>query len=387
MLCAVFQLAAPGISQSNETEIITRIENEHLLFPDKPSYSEQESYFPSVAGEFQLSKQINSNYFVQFKLFARHDFRDTVRTRYDVREMFLQHQARNYTLHLGVRKLFWGVTESNHLADIINQNDFLEGFNNDQKLGQLLWQNTWVLKQGTIELMYLPVHRRARFSGEKGRLRPPLYPGNRDEITDQYTTGSGRFYPSFVGRYASAFNDLDLGVTYLHGLAKTPFITENMEIKYPVINQFGVDIQYAFKGLLLKNESMLQINQYENYMASVAGFEYTFDNVLNTGFNIGLLSEYLYDGRREMSLSGRDNDLFTGIRFTRNDIHSTQLLLGGIFDLEKQSKMYNVKVSRRLNEKVKITLDGVFFSSISQEEVIYLFKQDSYLKAAISYFF
>lgn len=54
--------------------------------------------------------------------------------------------------------------------------------------------------------------------------------------------------------------------------------------------------------------------------ALVGGFEYTFGNVGGSGLDIGVLGEYLYDDRDELSLSGLQSDDFTGVRLGFNDL-------------------------------------------------------------------
>ena len=39
-------------------------------------------------------------------------------------------------IKFGISKEFWGVTETSHRVDIINQTDFTEGFDGEEKLGQ-----------------------------------------------------------------------------------------------------------------------------------------------------------------------------------------------------------------------------------------------------------
>jgi hypothetical protein len=53
----------------------------------------------------------------------------------------------NRKILLGANKVFWGVTESRHLVDIINQTDLVEDIDEEQNLGQpmvnLLLQRDW----------------------------------------------------------------------------------------------------------------------------------------------------------------------------------------------------------------------------------------------------
>ncbi|MEJ2090444.1 MAG: hypothetical protein P8Y69_18715, partial [Gammaproteobacteria bacterium] len=71
-----------------------------------------------------------------FAPFYRYDGEDDERTLFDIREGFWSLVGDDWDLHLGVKQVFWGVTEFNHLVDIINQNDLVENIDGEDKLGQ-----------------------------------------------------------------------------------------------------------------------------------------------------------------------------------------------------------------------------------------------------------
>ena len=54
----------------------------------------------------------------------------------DIRELAYVHASDDWELRLGIRKEFWGVTEFQHLVDVINQTDGVEDFDGEDKLGQ-----------------------------------------------------------------------------------------------------------------------------------------------------------------------------------------------------------------------------------------------------------
>jgi len=58
-------------------------------------------------------------------LFGRVDQHDRNRTHGDIREGFFELFFDEWSLGFGIPKVFWGVTESRHLVDIINQNDLV----------------------------------------------------------------------------------------------------------------------------------------------------------------------------------------------------------------------------------------------------------------------
>jgi hypothetical protein len=68
---------------------------------------------------------------------------------------------------------------------------------------------------------------------------------------------------------------------------------------------------------------------------------------------LGIVSEYAYDGRTEWLVSPFENDLFLGLRFAFNDVQSTEFLAGGSIDLETVARTFRVEASRRFGESWK----------------------------------
>ena len=79
-----------------------------------------------------------------FAPFFRYDNTDSRRTHADLREAYLllfgEIGEGEWELRVGVDQVFWGVTESQHLVDIVNQVDFVEHPAGEAKLGQPMVQ-------------------------------------------------------------------------------------------------------------------------------------------------------------------------------------------------------------------------------------------------------
>ena len=101
--------------------------------------------------------------------FFRYDAADPRRTHVDVREAYLlllgEIGEGEWELRLGADRVFWGVTESRHLVDIVNQTDVIEHPNEEAKLGQPMAHLTWSGDAGVVELFALPYHRERTFPG------------------------------------------------------------------------------------------------------------------------------------------------------------------------------------------------------------------------------
>jgi len=68
--------------------------------------------------------------------YARIEPDDGKRTHSDLREALWLHVGDDWELRAGLGKVFWGVAESRHLVDVINQTDLLTDPDQEDKLGQ-----------------------------------------------------------------------------------------------------------------------------------------------------------------------------------------------------------------------------------------------------------
>ena len=242
---------------------------------------------------------------------------------------------------------------------------------------------------GSLDLFYLPYHRKRGFAGEKGRFR---FSTVLESSAIGYESEKEEWHPDFAARWKHYIGILDIGLSYFTGNGREPFFEfdeqGNINAFYPLIDQIGLDLQITAGVLLLKFESIIRKAKQQEFFAMDAGFEFTFSNVDNNGLDIGLLGEYLYDERGNWSLTGFQNDIFYGSRVAFNDIQDTSILGGGIYDLDTQSHIISLEATRRLSNGLVCSIEGRIFSGVSDEELFLLFfKKDSYLSITISKFF
>ena len=103
--------------------------------------------------------------------------------------------------------------------------------------------------------------------------------------------------------------------------------------------------------------------------------------------DIGLIAEYLYDDRDNLAISSLQSDLFVGSRLAFNDVQSTELLFGGIIDLERSTRLYSMEASRRFGEAFTFDLELRLFQDVSDEEFLSFFRNDSFLQGTLEYHF
>ncbi|MEJ2130418.1 MAG: hypothetical protein P8Y95_02050, partial [Gammaproteobacteria bacterium] len=297
--------------------------------------------------------------------FYRFDAGDDERTHGDLREANWLRVEDSWALRVGLGKVFWGVTESRHLVDIVNQTDLVEDIDEEDKLGQpMIHFERWTTGHGTFEAFVLPGFRERTFPDEDARLSGGV---DIDEDGAEYESGAKDRRVDFALRWQDVIGAWDIGVSGFYGTSREPRLVPALNAQntvvltphYDVIAQAGLDLQYTRGAWLWKLESIGRRGYRGSFGALVAGFEYTRFGVLDTQSDLGLLLEYLYDGRGSAEPETIfDNDVFVGSRLTLNDPEDTALLLGAVVDADGESVIAFVEAERRVAESWKLELEA-----------------------------
>ena len=327
-----------------------------------------------------------------FVPFVRWDQNDEQRSHADIRELTWLKAADNWELRVGLRKVFWGVTESQHLVDIINQTDLVEAPDGEEKLGQPMINLALIRDWGTLDLFVLPGFRERTFPGEEGRLRssPPV-----DTDQAHYESSDKAQHIDYAARWARILGDWDVGLSYFNGTSRDPVFTSGLDNKgqpvliptYLLIEQWGLDVQATLNNWLWKLETIHRSGQGKAYTALTAGFEYTFVGISETDMDLGVISEVLYDDRGNTALTPFADDLMLGARLTLNDEQSTEFLLGMIVDSNDDSRLLTLESSRRLGAAWKISLQGQAFMGIKKTDILAGMRKDDYLQLDLTRYF
>jgi hypothetical protein len=393
-----FGVGAQASAQSDDSDITVSgyIAGDLRFFTQKALYTNQKDqrFNPSILLNPELAYEWNEgNDRLKFIPFARLDAQDTERTHGDIRELKYLHIDDGWDVRIGLDKVFWGVTESRHLVDIINQTDGVEDVDGEDKLGQpminLGLQEDW----GDINVFVLPYFRERTFPGVDGRLRGALVVD-----TDQafYESKLGRYHPDFALRYATVVGDVDIGLSQFHGTSREPRFVVGTDKTgssvlvphYDIINQTGIDIQATVEEWLWKAESIYRTGQGKGFGAVSAGLEYTFFGSVGTSGDLGLLTEYHYDGRTEEAPSTLYNDdLFFGARVTLNDEDDTDFLAGVLIDRLTQAQSYSVETSTRINAQLSLEAELRLNNNLQTKDPQYGARKDNHLQIRLTYYF
>jgi hypothetical protein len=322
--------------------------------------------------------------------YLRWDSVDDERNLVDLQEAYWARERDSFELLAGVNTVFWGVTESVHLVDIVNQTDAAGDIDSEDKLGQpmvsLAWQQDW----GMISAYVLPYFRERNYPGVEGRLRTPL-PVDTDRAV--YESSRKERHVDLALRYSHYIGDVDIGLSIFSGTSREPRLVPADDAPvllphYDQVGQFGTDLQYTRDAWLWKLEAIVRNGYSETFAAAVGGLEYTFFQVGRSAADLGFLLEYQYDGRNELEpFTIADNDIFAGLRLALNDIQDTSLLAGIAYDTATGETFFNVEGERRIGDSIALEVRARVFSGAGPQDLTYAIVRDDYVQIQLAKYF
>lgn len=328
-----------------------------------------------------------------FVSFVRLDQHDSERSHFDIRELTWLRAAEDWELRVGICKLFWGVTESQHLVDIINQTDLVEHPDTEEKLGQPMINLVLIRDWGTVDLFVLPGFRERTFPGSEGRLLSGGIPIDTDQT--RYESGAKEKHVDWAVRWEHSLGDWDIGLSHFSGTSRKPRFLPGTDGTgrfvlvplYEQIDQTGLDLQITKEDMLWKLEMISRKDQDGRFTALTGGLEYTFVGAFETDADVGVLTEYLFDDRHDNATTPFENDIMIGMRLALNDVQSTELLAVGIFDVDSGASFYFVEASRRLGGSWKLSLEANIYADMPRNDFAYGFRNEDFWQLELAWYF
>jgi len=381
------------VSTSGFAEFSGNVAVEAVTFPEEAKFDEQFdqnttlSFQPKWDGEWNDGDDLWS-----VELFMRADDKDEEREHADIRELLWLHLDGDNEWRVGVNTMFWGVTESQHLVDVINQIDGVEGIDGEDKLGQPMIHLKRYQDWGVVDLLVLPGFRERTFQEQEGRLRTPLVV---DTDQAEYESSQEDSHIDYALRFSQTYGDLDLGFSWFKGTSRDALLLPGLDGDgdpvlipfYEQMAQLGVDAQLIYEDWIWRLEFIRREAESNDYNAYTAGFEYTFYAIMQSTVDLGVLIEYSADDRPEGEAGTFDNDVFLGGRFAFNDAQSSEILAGFIIDTDNQSRSFRVEGNRRFGASWKGTLELQTFTNIDADDVLAVFEKDDFLLLEMAYYF
>ncbi len=386
VLGLLFAAGTAAAEFSGNVALEAQLFSETAQFDDQFDENLTASFKPKWDGEWNDGDDLWS-----FELFMRADNKDAGREKIDVREALWLHIDGDNEWRVGINTMFWGVIESKHLVDVINQIDLVEGIDGEEKLGQPMIHLKNYQDWGVLDFLVLPGFRERTFQEAEGRLRGPLVV---DTDQAEYESSDEEHHVDFSLRFSQTYGDLDLGLHYFDGTNRDPVFlpgTDGGEAVlipfYEQMQQVGLDAQLIYEDWIYRLEYIRREADSNDFDAYVAGFEYTFYGIYESPTDLGLLLEYAYDARSKDEADLLDNDVFLGTRFAFNDAQSSEILAGFFIDADNQSRSFRVEGNRRFGDSWKGTLELQTFSDIDSEDRLAALEKDDFVLVEMAYYF
>lgn len=427
--CADSARAQSGIAVADFTG---RLSAQSRWFPQTALFSGQRAHASGFVAEPNLYVEDEGGLILNVTPFFRYDSADGRRTHFDLREAYVLLSGAigngGWELRLGVDRVFWGVVESRHLVDIVNQIDLVEHPDEKTRMGQPMAYAAWSSDWGVLELLGMSYHRKRTFPGGKGRLRASVVV---DEDRVEYESSSGKWQPDFAARYSHTLGLMDFGISVFDGTAREPALGVGLSgmsgpppvppvppgpdgnsgtpgpphvpyalivppVLYPIYNQirqYGLDAQWTTGSLLLKLEAVRRSGApnlagvEETYNAFVLGGEYTFFSLWDSDADLTLFAEWDHDGRGRRATNFYENDLFAALRLMLNDVQGTEATVSVLHDLDKNQRIFGFELARRLTDSFSLDLGAVAITNIDRDDLYYDLRRDGFVQLGIDYHF
>lgn len=397
LLAGVVPLATPSraVGQAaDEVELFGDVGMESRLFVREPLLVSQPRWLDlSIHARLEAEWILRDDLAFRGMVFGRFDPGpgDPRRTHADVREAYVQVGDGPLVAEVGMNVVFWGVTESRHLVDVVNQTDYLEDLDGEEKLGQLMARLSYDhLTLGLVEAFVMTWSRPVRFPGTRDRPGMPVPLLYREE---RHGPGADVWDPDLALRWSHAVGGIDWALTGFRGTSRepelVPVVVEGrpaIRPSYELIRQAGLELQWTRENWLWKVEGLYRDGPGDPFLATTFGFERTFWGALGTA-DVGVLLEYSHDGRDDLTFTVHDEDLFGGVRVTLNDVEGTEILAGALTDVEDGAVFGSVEASRRIGAMLTLDLTGRLFVAGDPGDPLHWFRRDDHLEASVAYHF
>ncbi len=362
-------------------------------FREEPLYAGQVNSTASIALQPELYAAWNGgDSSLAFTPFVRAGDKDDERNHADIRELMWLNVFDDWELRLGIGRVYWGVTESQHLVDVINQTDLIENPDGEDKLGQPMFNLSHNSDWGTVDLFVLPGFRERTFAGLEGRLRGPLL---IDSDQAQYESPDKDRHMDWAVRWSHYIGNLDIGLSHFSGTGRAPTLelglnTQGQPVlipRYDLLQQTGLSLQALSGSWTWKLETVSAVQLKKRHLAMTGGFEYTHVGLFGSQMDLGMLAEYLYDDRGISAPTPFANDLMVGVRWVINDVQSSEILVGMIHDMDGSANSINIEASRRLGQNWKLALEYRGNNVVEATDRLYPIRMDDYLQIELLHYF
>ncbi|ARU86484.1 hypothetical protein [Pseudomonas sp. M30-35] len=363
------------------------------LYSDEPLYQNQSSrdVLGSGYADLSLAAESESGDRYDLSLFSRISPDRQHKVTGDIRQASVWISTDLADYKFGVLKQTWGMLEAWSPVDIINQRDMAEDFQGKVKLGQPGAVAAFKLDDSVLSLYGTTYARERRFGEGRDRLRILPAP-----ITDEHYE-RGRWAPDFAARYQFRLGDsIDIAVSQFKGHNREPVLQALADrngvyaftADYQTIEQTGLEAQYVYGDSIFKSEVIYQDGAEDSFFGGGVGAETNFATWLGGMGDLTLYAEFYHDDRSDQApITPFQRDIFTGARYSLNDLNGYMLELRNTHDLEWQSNLIDLRASRRMFNDGVLSISLIKAANAKKDPALQGFRNDSYFKIGYAWYY
>ncbi|WP_339513467.1 hypothetical protein [Pseudomonas sp. RL_15y_Pfl2_60] len=363
------------------------------LYSDAPLYDEQSNndVLGSSYADINFAAQSESGNRYDLSAFARiaPDRQHSVTG--DIRQASVWISQAQADYKFGVLSETWGMLEAWSPVDIINQRDMAEDFQGKVKLGQPGAVAAFKLDDSVLSLYGTTYARERRFGEGKDRLRILPAP----IVDDDYERG--RWAPDFAARYQFRLGEsIDIAISQFKGHDREPVLQALADrnglyaftADYQTIEQTGLEAQYVYGDSVFKSEVIYQDGAEDSFFGGGVGAETSFTSWLGGLGDLTLYAEFYHDDRSDRApVTPFQRDVFTGVRYSFNDLNGQMLELRNTHDLEWQSNLIDLRASRRMFNDGVLSLSFIKIDNAKKDPALQGFRNDGYFKIGYAWYY
>lgn len=360
---------------------------EQRIFLDRPDQAMQpvDSSYPypvyhqvsiALSAHVEASSERNNMVYTVHP-FLRFDERDDERTNFDFRELKATIVTPKWQASFGFDQVHWGVMENHHLVDIVNQTDYNESPNGEDKLGQPMFRLGINIKDALLEAMILIGYREAAMPTPGARF------SFENDYSYEYEGWGEEYHPDVALRYSKSIKNIDVGVSYFGGHSRTPELI-TPDVGPPVwhvnlVDQVSVDIKADLNRVEFKAEVLYKIVEDKSTRAVVLGSE--FKLIQNQNIAVNLLAEYSWDQHGKNAFDNSfQNDIFAGVRVTLKGLNDSEILIGHNYDFYFGSQHGFVQAKVNVTKVLSVGLEGWWFNVSADDYANKTFNGDNMIQ-------
>lgn len=391
-------MLAAGVAAAGEWDFSGSAGLETRLFVHPPAHAGQDDAGRLQASVFAAPEIVydwnDGDDRLTLEAFLRYDEDDARRSHSDLRAANWLHAGQDWDLVIGLHRVFWGVIESRHLVDIVNQTDGVEDIDAEDKLGQPMINLNLDRDWGRISGFVMSGFRERSFASGSARLGGPIAV---DTDRASFESGAKHAHPDLALRWFHSIGKWDIGLAHFWGTSRAPRLIATpapggglaLVPRYDLIHQTSADVQLTTGAWLLKLEALTRSGHGDRFAAASGGLEYTFYQLAGGRTDLGLLAEYHYDGRDSSDAPATffDHDVFAGARLTLNDEADSAILIGAIVDRRDGSTLFQAEAVRRVFENWKVEIEARIFAHIDPGSPLAGIRDDDFVALRATRFF